>query len=170
MARTKNIVIEDAKIIFRNFKGKGDKYNPEGRRTFGVLIDNEVAEDLAAEGWHIKYLRARDEDEAEQAYLPVRVSFKNAPPAIYLVTKHKKTQLTEELVGTLDNAEFETIDLTISPYHWSIEGKNGTEEGITAYLKSGYFTIVTDAFYDKYAKYDETGTKSTDDDEIPFGE
>ena len=61
MARVKNIALEGAKIIFRNFAGKGDKFNPSGRRNFGVLIDNETAEDLIEEGWHVKWLKAREE-------------------------------------------------------------------------------------------------------------
>ena len=33
------ITIEDTKLILKNFAGKEDKYTPEGRRSFGVLID-----------------------------------------------------------------------------------------------------------------------------------
>lgn len=173
MAKTKNIALENAKIIFRNFAGKQDRFTPAGRRNFGVLIDNEIAEDLIDEGWHIKYLKPREEGEEPQAYLPVRVSYAVSAPAIYMVTKNKKTLLSEAQVSLLDNAEFENVDIVISPYYWTIPGKNGEDEhGITAYLKSGYFTIVTDAFYDKYAKFDEGNIKdpdaTTDADEIPF--
>lgn len=168
MARAKNICIEGARIIFRNFKGKGDRYNPEGRRTFGVIIDNEAAQDLLDEGWHIKFLKPREEGEEPQAYLPVRVNYKTSPPALYLVTKKRKTLLSEDMVGTLDNAELENVDLVISPYYWSMPNKDGTEDtGITAYIKTGYFKIVEDAFYDKYASYDDPAGKS-DDEEIPF--
>ena len=164
MNRPKNICIEDARIIFRNFKGKGDRFNPEGRRSFGVIIDPSMAADLEEEGWHIKYLKPREEGEDPVPYLPVRVNYKTAPPALYLVTSKKKTLMTEETVGSLDNAEFENIDLVISPYNWTMP--NG-DTGITAYIKAGYFKIVEDAFYEKYAKYDEpTGAKG--DDELPF--
>lgn len=165
MARAKNICIEGARIIFRNFQGKGDRFNPEGRRTFGVIIDNEQALDLIEEGWRIKYLNPREEGEEKQAYLPVRVNYKTAPPSLYLVTKRTKTLLTEETVGTLDNAELENVDLVISPYHWSMPSKDGEDTGITAYIKSGYFTIVEDAFYEKYAKYDDPNYGK---EEIPF--
>lgn len=168
--RIKNIVLENAKVIFRNFAGKGDRFNPQGRRSFGVLINNEAAPDLIDEGWHIKYLKPRDEDEEPQAYLPIKVNYSTVPPMIYLVTKDKKTLLTESNVNLLDNADLENVDLVISPYFWTVPGKNGDDHGITAYLKTGYFTIVTDAFYDKYSKYDsqsETAV-SQDADEIPF--
>ena len=164
MNRPKNICIENARIIFRNFKGKADRFTPEGRRSFGVIIDNDSAQDLMDEGWHIKFLKPRDDEEEPQAYLPVRVNYKTSPPALYLVTKRKKTLLSEDTVGTLDNAEIENVDLVISPYNWTMPGG---DEGITAYVKTGYFTIVEDAFYDKYSKYDEPSS-SSDDDELPF--
>ena len=168
MARPKNICIENARIIFRNFKGKGDRYNPEGRRNFGVIIDNDAAQDLIDEGWHVKFRPAREEGEEPLAYLPVRVNYKTSPPALYLVTRKKKTLLSEDQVGTLDNADLENVDLVISPYFWEMDGKNGKESGITAYIKTGYFKIVEDAFYDKYASYDEATTKPSEEEEIPF--
>lgn len=166
MARIKNIVMEGARIIFRNFAGKGDKFNPQGRRTFGLIIDREDAAALEEEGWHIKCLKQRDDEEAPQPYLPVRVSFASAAPAMYLVTRKKKTLLTEDTVSMLDNAELENVDVVISPYHWTMP--NG-DSGITAYLKTGYFKIVEDAFYDKYSSYDDPKV-ATDEDELPFEE
>lgn len=165
--RIKNIVLPNAKIIFRNFAGKGDRFNPQGRRSFGVLINNEDAPDLIEEGWHIKWLKARDEDEEPQAYLPIRVNYSTIPPMVYMVTKNKKILLTESNVNLLDNADLENVDLEITPYFWTIPTKDGEDHGITAYLKTGYFTIVTDAFYDKYSKFDEQTTGS-DSPEIPF--
>lgn len=161
MAKVKNICINDAKLIFRNFKGKGDKFNPEGRRTFGVVLDSETAQDLQEEGWHVKFLKPRDDEEEPTPYLPIRVNYKTIPPQIYMVTKKKKTLMDESTVGTLDNAELKEVDLVISPYNW--EMANG-DSGITAYLKTGYFTIVEDPFYEKYAKYDDPSSE----EEIPF--
>ena len=166
MAKVKNIVMENARIIFRNFSGKGDKYNPQGRRTFGLIVNREDAAALEEEGWHIKYLNQREDEEAPQPYLPVRVSYAVSAPAVYMVTRKKKTLLSEENVNILDNAELENVDVVISPYHWSMP--NG-DSGITAYLKTGYFKIVEDAFYDKYADYDTPNGKA-EDDEIPFEE
>ena len=53
-----NISIRDAKIMFRNFSGKPDKFNPQGgRRIFSVRLTNELADNLKADGWNIKYLK-----------------------------------------------------------------------------------------------------------------
>ena len=141
------------------------------------MIDNSEAAELEDEGWHIKYLKPKEEGGDPQAYLPVRVNFDVIPPAVYMVTKKRKTLLTEKTIVTLDNAELTNVDLVISPYFWSIPGKNGGEErGITAYLKEGYFTILESPFYEKYAKFDDEADSenvtdvddSIDADEIPF--
>ena len=66
-----NISIENAKIIFRNFKGEGSKYNRPGAKNFCVIIDAETANDLKRNGWNIRTLPARDESEEEVHYLQV---------------------------------------------------------------------------------------------------
>ena len=89
----KNIVIENARIGFRNFSGKEGKYNPSGRRNFCVFLDPKIAEDLVADGWNVRYLEPRDPDDEKQAYLQVAVNFSNVPPKIIVITSKNKTTL-----------------------------------------------------------------------------
>ena len=70
---TSNIQIEDAKICFRNFSGKEGRFNKAGDRNFCVLIPNGMAERLKDDGWNIRYLQPRDEEETPQAYLQTSV-------------------------------------------------------------------------------------------------
>ena len=146
MRVTDNINIENARIGFRNFSGREGKFNPAGSRNFCVFIDVDAAEILEEDGWNIKWLEPRDEEEAPQAYLQVAVSYENYPPRILLITSSGKTMLDEDTVSLLDWAEIKNVDLIVRPYNWEVNEKTG----VKAYCKSMYITIIEDEFEKKY--------------------
>ena len=154
--KTNNIMIEDARLIFKNFSGEESKFNRAGNKNFCVVLDHDMAEDLAAEGWNIKYLRPREDGEEPTPYLQVTVAYGNIPPKVIMIAGKTKTPLDSFSIGTLDYAEITNVDLVIRPYNWEVNGK----QGIKAYLKTMYVEIEQDAFASKY-DFD-------DDEEVPF--
>jgi hypothetical protein len=146
-----NIVIENARIGFRNFSGKEGKYNPAGRRNFCVFIDSETGHRLEEDGWNVRWLEPKDKEEEKQAYLQVAVSYENIPPKIVIISSKGKTILDETTINILDWAEIKEIDLIIRPYNWTIQsGTKNEKSGVKAYVKSMYVTIFEDEFESKY--------------------
>lgn len=163
-----NIVIEGARIGFRNFSGEEGKFNRAGDRNFVVFLDDtELAVQLEEDGWNMKWLDPREEGDNPQPYLPIAVSYNNVPPRIILISGQGKTRLDEETVNMLDWAEIDTVDIIINPYNWEVNGK----KGVKAYVKSMYVTIIEDQFASKYYDVpiqDDEVVIDIESDDLPF--
>lgn len=147
MERLPDLSIGDARLIFKNFSGRGDEYNREGDKNFCVVLeDDNLVEDLIRDGWNVKQLKPRDEQDDPLYYLPVKCKYEKYPPEIYLISGRTKTLLDSETVKCLDYAELLNVDVIINPYPWDRNGKSG----IAAYVKKMYVTIARDEFADKY--------------------
>src|SRR5215510_6503734 len=110
---------EDCRIIFRNFAGRPTKVNREGGdRSFCILLNNAQAERLSSDGWNVRYLRAREEGEPEQPFLPVAIGYKIRPPKIKLKTSRKSEFLGEKDIDELDWVDIETVDIIVRGREW----------------------------------------------------
>ena len=151
MSDVNNINIEGAIVIWKNFSGERDKFNP-GKRGFSVVIDDAVmADELRQEGWNIKERNLQEgADPSEQEWtLPVKLNM-NRYTQVWLIVGNHKTLLDENTVAQLDVVDFINCDISIRPYEWEMGGRNG----ITAYVDSMYVTIRENKFAEKYADLD----------------
>lgn len=130
--------IDDARIIYRNFAGRGDKYNREGDRNFAVVIpDEETANELTNLGWNVKIKPPREDGDTPFMFLPVKVKFNGRGPNVYLQTGRNKNRLDEESIGLLDDIDIVCVNLDIRPYDWILhEGTPNEKRGRSAYLQN----------------------------------
>ena len=146
----KPVSLENVRIGFRNFEGREGPFNKAGERSFAVFLDRATAEAMAADGWNVKFpkeVNSVDPDaDSRDPHLQVTVGFDYYPANVFLISNGQPTKLSEQEVQMLDWAEIESVDLVLRPYEWSVNRNSG----IKAYLKSGYFTIVSDKFAAKY--------------------
>lgn len=149
--------IDGRQIIFKNFEGRGDKFNREGDRNFSLRIDDEnTADALVKEGWNVRIKEGRDEDEGPFMRLPIKVKFTNYGPNVYLRTGNRVNELNEESIACLDSIEIDSVSMDIRPYDWDVNGRTGR----TAYLQSMEVVQRIDRFAARYA--------NKNDEEVPF--
>lgn len=145
--RLNPVVLENRKIIFRNFSGREGPYNKEGIRSFVLVLEDDEVAPMQRDGWNVKLLEPREEGDPVLPILRVALRFDNFPPKIVMVTSKGKTVLDEEACSALDYLDFVNVDLTINPSRWAVSGKTG----VKAYLKNGFFTILEDYLELKYS-------------------
>lgn len=148
------VQIDDARLVYCNFSGRGDKMNREGDRNFAVVIpDQEIADALMNEtneygaGWNVKIKPPRDEDDSPFMYLKVKIKFSARGPKVFLISNGKKIALDEESISMLDHIEIERVDLDIRPYDDTFQGRGFR----SAYLDVMYVTQKNDRFAERYA-------------------
>jgi hypothetical protein len=155
-ANDRNVTLEGVRIVFRNFEGRPDKFNPNGNRSFHVVLDEDQAGLLEKMGFNVKRKPPREEGDEPFNHLKVKVSFTGRPPRLVLVTSRGRTTLDEETCEILDYADVNSVDLIINPYTW----KNPLgESGVSAYLHALYMIINEDDLEKKYRDVPEIGQR-----------
>lgn len=146
--QAKTILIDDVRVMFRNFSGKPGQFNAAGQRNFHILLPQEAAQDLESQGFNVKYLKAREEGEVPQAHLKINVNLtSNIPPKIIVVNSKGRRQLTEDMMDMLDWAEFEKVDLIFARYQREWPDGRTT---VTAYLQTFFGFIREDELELRY--------------------
>jgi hypothetical protein len=142
------IEIENAELLWRNFRGEVGTYNKNGQRSVNIIIPTDMADPLIRDGWNVRQLPPRDEGDDPLFHLQVKVSYGQIPPRIITIGSRTQNQtlLTDQTVGALDYADIESVDVVIRPYNWEVNGKRG----VAAYLKTMYVVLSEDSFAHKY--------------------
>ncbi len=144
-----DLVIQNARLIHKNFEGRPGQYNRQGDKGFSVVIDPSAVDELTKEGWGIRELPPRADIEGSTSlfFIPVRVNFDGPrQPDVFLATRNGLVRLDKETISTLDHADITNVDLTIHAHPWENNGKSG----VKAYLRNLYVTIREDPLATKY--------------------
>ena len=147
-----DIEFENASLMFNNFSGRASQYNRQGDRNFCVIIPNEqLANELIADGWNVKTRGANHEDDDDVTYyIQVKVRYNHDypqfNPKIVLVSGNNKTELNEETVSLIDQIDIQSVDLVVRPRYYETMDRSG----IAAYLRTMYVVQRVDRFASKY--------------------
>ena len=162
-----SLIIEDTRLILKNFEGRAGEYNQEGNRNFGVLLAPEQAEQAERDGWRVRYLNPRNPDEGDepQAWIKCNVAWRyrdgrpaKRPPRIVMITPRGKSPIEERAVKILDWADIEKVDITMRPF----KNREGLANG---YLQTLYVTVRPDDFEEKYYDIPDIDAVAEMDDE-----
>lgn len=137
------LIVDDARIAYRNFEGRAFKFNREGDRNFALILpDQDTVDTLIADrneygaAWNVKVTPSRDEGDVPFMFLPVKVKFNEWGPKVYLKSGDSVLQLDEETVSMLDDIEISSVDMEIAPSDSIVNGKPYR----AAYLRSIWVT------------------------------
>lgn len=117
--------INDARIIWKNFSGRGDRFNREGDRNFHLVIpDQENCEILQnnkneyGDSWNVKIKPPREDDDTPFMHMLVKVKFNGRGPNIYLDRGPGRDPLVlnEDTISCLDDMDILSCDMDVRPY------------------------------------------------------
>lgn len=169
----RTILIDDARVTFRNFSGTPGQYNAAGQRNFHVVLPLDVAEALQAQGFNVKIRPPREEGGDPFCHLKINVKMdSNIPPKVNIVTSKGRRQLTEDMLAMLDWADFAKVDLIFSRYERAWPDGRTT---VTAYLQTFFGFIREDELEQRYSDIPELESaqnvlvwQESDPDQIEF--
>ena len=140
-----DLEVQGAAIIYKNFSGEPTQFNPSGgKRTFALVVPQDIADSLVADGWNVKHRPPREEGDDPMFYTEVVVNLNSMfPPNLHLVTVYGERanmiELNEDNISELDKNILVNVDVIIHPYnHGRINAAGATVKG---YLKTLYATM-----------------------------
>lgn len=146
--RLPQLTLENVTLMFPNFAGEGrPPYNAAGDRNFCVLVDDELAKHLKADGWNVRTLKTTDPDVAPGQIISVTVKTDSKfPPRLWLIHGNNRPQLMDpDDFRILDYAKFRSVSVRINPYIWQEKPQR-----VSGFLEEGYFQLEPDPLRERY--------------------
>ena len=134
--------INDARIIWKNFSGRGDRFNREGDRNFHLVIPDQENCDILqndrnefGDSWNVKIKPPREDDDAPFMHMLVKVKFTGRGPNVYLDRgpNREPLVLNEDTIACLDDMDIMSCDMDVRPYDDKLPNGNTFR---TAYLSA----------------------------------
>lgn len=140
---------------FSHFDGRADMYNEEGQHNFVVLLPEDIAQQMAADGWNVKEKPAYEEGDPPEWHLEVKISYKFEDPMIWLIkdngVRKRRVRAKQSDLKDIKRSTTQKIDVILTPSKWTQPGRSG----ITAYAKELYATIKESRFAAQYDEYED---------------
>ena len=159
----RELVVENAVIMWSNFGGSPTKFNPNGgKRTFDLVLTERVAMSLISDGWNVKTVKSKKDEDSVMYVTEIAVN----PSSSTVVSlceevngKKYRFKVKPEDYSTLDTYQYSTIDLLIRPYVHGRENSAGST--IKGYLhQMNLVRLNDDYFREKYADYEDADAPS----------
>lgn len=154
-AKNGNVMIDDVRLIWKNFEGRKEVYNEKDKRNFTFVIPNlELANELIndvnqyGKGWNVRIKDPEEPGGDPFITMKVNVSFTGRGPNVYLISGNNRVKLDEESIGMLDNIRLASASFDIRPY--DDVGRFGPFR--SAYLVAMEVTQELDRFEAQYAE------------------
>ena len=163
---TGHYIAKGVRILFPNFAGEQQNFNPAGKRNFRLCMDEELASEMKNRGIYIRELPPREDGDETEYLMKVGV-YPNSE--VCLKSKKGLTQVLADEFGLIDS-EFRrghvrngAIDVE---FHVS---KNTKVSNGALYVRLDAITIPVrkNKLMEEYEESIENG-ESSDDDELPF--
>lgn len=161
--------IDDARIIWKNFRGLRGKFTREGERNFTLVIPEQEIADVLLEdknrygkAWNVRINPPKEPGDDPFIYLKVKIG--NRPfPRVHLRSGKARTFLNENTIGCIDEIEIDHVDMNIVPSDGD-GSKTSSGPYRTAYLESMEVYQRLDRFDLRYEQEQEEQKP----DELPF--
>lgn len=107
---TRILMMEGCKILYPNFSGRPTDYNAGGDRYFSVVVPEQIASYLEANGLPVRRLKPRPDDDPNEpttAVIRVKVSSLYFPDIVTLAGSDRCVGHTPETVSQLDHITYQ---------------------------------------------------------------